>query len=242
MGELLTEVKMSKINTVENVVVGVMVIVILYLIYQVYNGEFTAQFASAIGSLGLVAATLISLSATRTTVREQRKAREQEIRPALQLTTNRVSASGNRFGIKNIGNGPANDISITLTATPKKESPINESQELTFSLPNLSPNESVRISAGTVLDEGIQLKHGYGGDIEAENILEYPDSVHDDVLLKYSGIKIDGKCRDMFGNTVPISGKFTPMFSHGKLTNQMSRGEVVDQLAGIKNEISNIER
>lgn len=230
---------------IERIVALGIALVLGYLIYQVYTGKFEAQFASAIGSLGLVIATFISLLTTRTTLREQRKAREQNVRPVLKLDVKPVTLSGYAIVVKNVGNGLADNIELTIKTVSKEEADSEKPSAVTFELPIIESGDYIPLSAGTIVEGYLGSDIGmddydHHDDLSTEEILYRPDLIQENKLSDLHSLHMNGICEDMLGNEIRVSDTFNPVFTEEGMAVHMNDDNVAEKLSDIDRRLDDI--
>ena len=87
-------------------------------LYGAYRGLLTPEFVSATATSVLVLITAGYAVLTLQLVRETRRSREQEVVPAFKLGIKPWAIGVYGVQIRNIGNGPAQDISATVSLQP----------------------------------------------------------------------------------------------------------------------------
>lgn len=189
------------------------------------------QLAAAIGSLGLVFATSLSLVTTRATLREQRRARKQQSKPVLRLTVKPTSLSGVAFFVENIGNGTARQPEVSIEAKPKDESSIETNPKISSKLPDIPSGELLPVSTGsfTIDNDSDQEFFSQGDNID-----------HDDFEI-FSVIEMNGHCKDILGETHQVESSFNPKFLEKGFASHIGN-DLSDGLRKIERELSDIER
>ena len=147
-------------------------------LYGAYRGLLTPEFVSAAATSVLVLITAGYAVLTLQLVRETRRSREQEVVPAFKLGIKPWAISIYGVQIRNIGNGPAQDISATVSLQP-------DGPEGKVTYQNVAPGDAIPVPKPfheTRLDQ--------------------------DTLDKYNNLKVDGKAYDIFGNPHDISDTY----------------------------------
>lgn len=114
------------------------VAILLSFLYAAYVGLFSPSFVSAVATSGLVLVTAVSVILTISLLNEQSKARKQEIIPAFKLGTKGIALGKRGIIARNIGNGPAQNIEVTVTVQP-------QNIETSFEYPNVATGEILPI-------------------------------------------------------------------------------------------------
>ncbi|MFC4986711.1 hypothetical protein [Saliphagus infecundisoli] len=93
-------------------------IVICSFLYFVHEGLFEPEFGSAVVTSMLVLVTAVSVFLTLLLVKENKTARERENKPVFTITTGSIYSNSYQLAVENIGNGPAQNVDITMTTEP----------------------------------------------------------------------------------------------------------------------------
>lgn len=92
---------------------------LIAFLYASYIGFFDPPFVSAAATSGLVLVTAVSVILTISLLNEHRKTRQQDIIPVFKLQIKPISIGKSGIVARNIGNGPAQNIDITVTIYPQ---------------------------------------------------------------------------------------------------------------------------
>jgi hypothetical protein len=137
-----------------------------------------AAVASALASVFLAAVTALYTSFTRKQVNETQKSRKQEIIPVFELDVEYYAMSGIGVVLRNIGNGPARNVEVTLILDP---GPIEAEIR----------NKNVR--AGDFI--------GVADPFETV-------SMEPDELDQFDELRVEGKCENLRGDEIEIGDSF----------------------------------
>lgn len=186
---------------------GLLSIVLAIFLYYAASGVLEPEFVSAAVTSMLVFVTGISVFITLLILKEDQTARRKNVEPVFTLSTRTVSHGSYDIIIKNIGNGPAQNIDIAVSAHPSGTTS-------SIYRKNIRPGEEILQMSS---DLGIGLKADF-------NQVDY--------------ISIDGKCTDIYGNTVPISDKYDTSKISTKTMDSLLKSD--EEL--LREEINNINK
>lgn len=211
------------------VLVAVSALLILGVLFASYKNYITSELAAAIGSLGLVFATSLSLVTTRATLKEQRRARRQEAKPALRLDAKPVTLGSYVFLVENIGNGSAQNPQLAIEVIPEEESAEPHISEV--SMPDIPAGQSVPVSVGT----------STGDSDENSGFIDGVKEIDKEALDATQRVEMHGTCVDLLGDSHQVQSSFDPRYLEKGIAINAEQ-DVSDELRNIRSEISDIER
>lgn len=137
-----------------------------------------AAVASAFASVFLAVVTALYTSFTRKQVNEAQKSRKQEIVPVFELDIDYYAMSSIGVILRNIGNGPARNVEVTLI---------------------LEPDE---------IEEEVRNKNVRAGDFIgiADPFETVP--MNPDELDRFDELRVEGKCENLRGDEIEIADSF----------------------------------
>lgn len=201
----------TKIGVVS--LLGLIVGSLIWFLYAAYTGEFEPAFVSAVATAALVLVTTVSVTLTLILLDEERQARKQEIMPVFKTELKGVSIGRMGIALKNIGNGPAQNIDATLEIHPD-----GEKQEIQY--PNVNSGDIVPIS----------------------DPFE-DTTINSDTIDEYSYISVEGTCEDIIGNKYDIDERlYLNSDNELGYPGLMSGDTVEDHLEDIAGELGDIEK
>ena len=194
-------------------IIALIIGILVYVLYQTSRGEFGPAFASAFATSALVLVTAISAILTIFLLIGQSRERKQNIKPVFKPVVKSYTLSDAGIAIKNIGDGPAVDMEVTIEGH-------ETGRDNTVTRPNLAEGSIFSIPK-PLEDESFD-----PGDL--------------DDLEKLS-IRI--KCEDIMGNEYTsshsIGGK--NWSRDGALSGMMEDDDVSDKLSDIDSTLGDIE-
>ena len=163
-------------------IIASLIVVIGLIVFASYSGVISPATASVTASSMLVIVTAIYVIITRELVRETRNARKQEVLPFFKLQLQPVSMSSYGVKVVNHGNGPATNISLTLTLVPKKGS---SKKTVSKEVNGVSPGDFVGFLSPF---QGIELS--------------------EETSKSYEKIVLEGRCFDVFDEEHKIADEY----------------------------------
>lgn len=109
---------MRRLTLIFAIGVSILTTIMIVFLYSTQQGVFEANFVSAVITSMLVFVTAVSVFMTLLLLRENRTARQKEYEPAFSLSLKSIFSGTRSIVIENIGNGPAQDVDVTLTVKP----------------------------------------------------------------------------------------------------------------------------
>lgn len=199
---------------------GLIVGSLIWFLHAAYTGRFETAFVSAVATAALVLVTTVSVTLTLILLDEERQARKQEIMPVFKAELKGVSIGRMGIALKNIGNGPAQNIDATVEIHPN-----GEKQE-------------------------VQYRNVNSGDIVPIPDPFEDVTINNDMDEEYTHITVQGTCEDIVGNGYKIDDRLNLDLDNGMGHPSLMKGdtiedylkEIADELGDIEGELGDIER
>lgn len=199
---------------------GILLLIVVGLmgfLYASYTGFFEPMFVSAVATAALVLVTTVSVILTLSLLDEERRSREQEIMPTFKINLQGISLSTMGIALKNIGNGPGQNIEANIRIEPQ-----GYEQEITY--PNVASGDFVPV--GDPFEE-ISLK---------------PKKFDN-----YDKLIVEGTCEDIVGNDHDFRDEEALEFPKGNgvlmrtKSTEQHLDDISNELSDVVRELKDIE-
>ncbi|SEH14643.1 hypothetical protein SAMN04487967_1700 [Natronorubrum sediminis] len=209
---------MQKIKAIVGGILAVIIVSLGVFIYASYTGIVEPMLVSAVATAALVLVTAVSVTLTLVLLSEERRARQQEIMPVFKLELKGFYLGHYGIALKNIGNGPAQNVEVNIELQSEKEN-------RTITYPNVAPGNSIPVPEPF---EEVKLEK--------------------DRFDEFGQITVKGTCEDVTGEEQSISDTYDfqkhanqPGWAPGNETIEDYLDDIVDELDDIEGEISDVE-
>lgn len=201
-------------RTLQAIVGAILFIISLILgafLYASYTGVLEPMFVSAVATAALVLVTAVSVCLTLLLLSEERQARQQEIMPSFKIELQGFYLGQYGIAIRNIGNGPAQDVEATLALKPN-----GEKRKITY------PN----VDSGDIIPVPKPFEDA---------------KLNSDTLDGFDRIVIEGDCKDIIGNEKEFKDTYDFSTHKDMPRRAVGNDSIEDYLKGIVDELDDIE-